>query len=158
MVTVTGLAKQKITRWFKAERKRAGVAQSNDRLPQSAVNVLRQWYGDHADKPYPSPEEIAEMVTDTSLSKQQITRLFKAERKRAGVARSSDRLPQWAVNVVKHWYGDHTDEPYLSLEEIDNMMEGTGLTEQQVAGWLGAKRRCQKKTDGGTIFTSEMKG
>jgi hypothetical protein len=39
-------------------------------LPQPAVDVLKQWYEDHADDPYPRSEEIAEMATATGLTKQ----------------------------------------------------------------------------------------
>jgi ATP-dependent protease HslVU (ClpYQ) peptidase subunit len=142
MAEATGLTKH--TKWFEAERKRAGVAQSN-KLPQWVVDVLKQWYDEHADKPYPRPEEIAEMVTATSLTEQQITLWFQRERKRAGVVRSKNRLLKSAVNVLRQWYGDHADDPYHRSEEIAEMVEATGLTEQQITDWFRNERQRRKR-------------
>ncbi|KAL4873900.1 hypothetical protein BDV12DRAFT_159829 [Aspergillus spectabilis] len=55
--------------------------------------------------------------------------------------KSSSRLSREAVRILKTWLNEHTDHPYPSEDEKEDLKLRTGLKRTQITNWLANARR-----------------
>ncbi|KAL0258145.1 hypothetical protein SLS55_007317 [Diplodia seriata] len=58
------------------------MAMRRGNLPKEATALLKKWFQDHAESPYPSDEEKTSLATSTGLSQAQISNWFINARRR----------------------------------------------------------------------------
>ncbi|KAL4745097.1 hypothetical protein BDW72DRAFT_66019 [Aspergillus terricola var. indicus] len=59
----------------------------------------------------------------------------------ARARKSSSRLSREAVRILKAWLNDHSDHPYPTEEEKEELKLRTGLKRTQITNWLANARR-----------------
>lgn len=72
------------------------------RLPEASTRALLHWFMDHADHPYPTAAEKAELRRKTGLNNQQLRNWFTNMRKRHWKPTRAGREPQSAVDWLIH--------------------------------------------------------
>lgn len=72
------------------------------RLPEASTRALLHWFMEHADNPYPTAEEKAELRSQTGLNNQQLRNWFTNMRKRHWKPTRTGREPQSAVDWLIH--------------------------------------------------------
>ena len=155
LALTTKLSEKQIRGWFGQKRQRmkltaGGKIASMDRLSIEPVNYLKKWYEEHESHPYPSTEEMAELMITTKLMKKQIKGWFGYERgKRKKVAGGTtspvERLSAKAVEKLRKWYDQHESHPYPTTEEKKQLELTTKLMEKQVNYWFHNERVRRKK-------------
>ncbi|RVX70849.1 hypothetical protein B0A52_06005 [Exophiala mesophila] len=68
------------------------------------------------------------------------------------------RFPREAVRILKQWLADHSDHPYPTEREKDELKQLTGLKRSQIANWLANARRRGKARPDNSDPSSPMLG
>lgn len=55
--------------------------------------------------------------------------------------KSSGRFSRPTLHILKRWLDDHSDMPYPTEEEKEQLKDQTGLTRSQISNWLANARR-----------------
>lgn len=137
------------------------------RFPRQAVKVLRDWLGAHADNPYPSSEEKAELERRTELSPSQIANwLANARRRRKVTGKSKPKLcmspsltpttraiaipgatekPWDELNPFERWQHSPPENEPAGLEDIANALARNELPVDDVSTSPSTLSRCKKR-------------
>jgi hypothetical protein len=83
METITNCKKKNQNR-PRTDSTRTGKAKS---LPEEATQIMKQWYADHSDNPYPSEEERREMAQMGFINESQVKAWFANKRNRTNNTR-----------------------------------------------------------------------
>ena len=151
LASTTGLAEEQINKWYTNKRMRnrkvAGeTTRSYQKLSESAVNKLKEWYSENSSNPYPTRDQKLELATTTGLSRKRINSWFENERARKRKAASGPialraRLSQSTVDKLKTWYNEHESHPFPNKEEKLELLADTNLTKEQLRNWFKVQRR-----------------
>eukprot|EP00956_Cyclotella_meneghiniana_P023146 scaffold44604_cov46-Cyclotella_meneghiniana.AAC.2 len=142
LVLTTNLTEYQINTWFKCALVASSKQRTKERLPTAAVSELKKWYDNHESHPYPTKEEMAELVLTTKLTEYQINTWFKCALVASSKQRTKERrLLTAAVSEPKKWYDKHESHPYPTVEELRHMALTTKVTENQINDWLKSERQ-----------------
>lgn len=64
------------------------------------------------------------------------------------------RLPKKHVDVLETWYKNHSSNPYLTEDDLLELMDKTLLSRNQIKNWVSNRRRKEKTTN----ISSEISG
>jgi Homeobox KN domain len=121
--------------------------QEMPRRPSDAVAVITAWLlsDEHKDFPYPTPEEIEELVAQTGIERKQLKLLIKTHRNRlCPDAVAANKAKQLATTaILKDWITspEHNHHPYPTRQEKAELMKQTGFSEAQLKSWFNDNRQ-----------------
>ncbi|KAI7507443.1 hypothetical protein KC347_g6890 [Hortaea werneckii] len=144
------------------------------RFPRHAVKILRDWLDSHADHPYPSEQEKAELEQRTELKPSQIANwLANARRRRKVTDRSRPKVcsspslnpttpaiaiptgaekPWEELNPMERWKHSPPENEPATINDIAQAVANSDLPEDAVSRSPSSGRR--KKSSAGSGFSS----
>ncbi|KAL7476978.1 hypothetical protein ACHAW6_002803 [Cyclotella cf. meneghiniana] len=161
LMALTGLSATQLNNWLYHTRKKLGIVADEykaERLPQSSVDCLRNWFQEHSSFPYPTEEEREELLAATGLSRVQLSKWLgsaRAKRKEANGDKTTStikarppqdqqtlqsKFPPSAVDYLKNWLDEHSSYPYPTRVERETILADTGLNRNQLVAWFKRER------------------
>lgn len=131
-----------------------------DSTAHEPSQVLNNWYQCHINYPYPTDQEVQELVTLSGLSRKQVKKWMANKRVRCFNTLSitgnqhpikfkhikKKEIPAFqpmepeSRDILNQWYKDNITHPYPTEQQRGELAQLTGLSAQQVKRWLANKR------------------
>ncbi|XP_061186323.1 uncharacterized protein LOC133194371 [Saccostrea echinata] len=125
-----------------------------------STQVLTSWYQSHIQYPYPTDEEVQELVKMSGLTHKQVKKWMANKRVRCFNTLSItgnqhpikfknikkketpafQPMPSESRDILNQWYTANQSHPYPTEAQREELAAKTGLTVQQVKRWLSNKR------------------
>ena len=145
LMNTTGLSRTTLNEWFKHERDRRRK-NGEDLIKYPSLGDKYPDLVKHFDKyPFPSSEDMLELMNITGLSRMQVANWFKHERNRR--RKNGDISIKWPSLSNKHSELEESFKrnPYTSTEEKHRLMNTTGLSRKTLDNWFYGERKRRKK-------------
>lgn len=131
-----------------------------DSISQDPSQALNNWYQSHINYPYPTDQEVQELVTLSGLSRKQVKKWMANKRvrcfntlsitgnqhpikfkhiKKKEIPAFQPMAPE-SRDILNQWYKDNITHPYPTDQQREELAQQTGLSTQQVKRWLANKR------------------
>ena len=143
------------------------------RFPRHAVKVLRDWLDSHADSPYPTEKQKAELESRTELKPSQIANwLANARRRRKATERAAKPMlspslrpatpaidipvpekPWDELNPFERWQNSPPENEPASITDIAQAVANSDLPEETVSASPSSAGRRKKHSSAGSGFS-----
>jgi uncharacterized protein YacL (UPF0231 family) len=110
-------------------------------LPKPAQEALHTWFNDHLSNPYPSKDDVLQLMCQTSLTETQIGNWFANTRRRN---RNLINLAEPSVRRLQQWFNEHLLHPYPSDADLQRLARECSMALQVVSSWIQQARHLNR--------------
>ena len=108
------------------------------RLSEAATRILKEWFNNHIEHPYPDADEKQTLADLTGFTLKQINYWFVNYRKRHWDNRPVKHNPN---PILEKWFNDHIQHPFPSTKEKLTLAILSNLTLPQINDWFTNYRK-----------------